>query len=144
MQIESYEPQELASKGDRIQVPGHHPGGALAPVEPPPPAPRLFAVFASEIRKRKRLLGFWLVLTAVVAGVLVFQFAKPVYRAEGKFKYTPNWRGGPNSPYTPPNIQTATQMLRSVDVLEPVRQAHVPGMTKDEFGKAVRVEIVKQ
>lgn len=144
MQIESYESRDLAPKGDRIHVPGTHPAGALAPVTPPPPTPRLFAVFAVEIRKRKGLLGVWLVLTAFVAGAVVFKFARPLYRAEGKFSYIPNYRGGPNALYTPPNIQTATQMLRSADVLEPVRQAHVPDMSKDDFGKAVRVEIAKQ
>src|SRR5215207_1071733 len=100
MQLNPYQPQDPAAgaNGDRIPVPTQPPG----PAEPP----SLLAVFAREVRKRKKMALVWAVVTALVTGVVVFQVAKPLYRAEGKYAYLPNYRASRGmSIYTPPNIQ---------------------------------------
>src|SRR4029078_5560698 len=51
---------------------------------------------------------------------------------------------GPKPIYTPPNIQSAVQILKAPEVLDPVREKHVPGLAKEEFSKNVRVEVSKQ
>ncbi len=137
MQIQPYENREVATKGERILVPGH-------PPEPPAEAPRLFAVFGREIRNRMPLLIGWAFATAVIAGLVIATVARPLYRAEGKLLYTANYRGGPKSGYTPPSIQTISQFAKSPEVLDPVREKHLPNMPKAEFAKAARIEISKQ
>ena len=77
-----------------------------------------------------------------VAVLLVF--AQPLYRAEGKFSYRPNYSRGLKPIYTPPNIQSAVQILKAPEVLEPVRERHLPNMSKDEFADHVRIEVSKQ
>jgi uncharacterized protein involved in exopolysaccharide biosynthesis len=143
MQIQPYTPKDLATASagaDRIQVPA---GGALTPAGPQPPS--LVQVFGREVWKRKRLLAVWAVVTLVVVGVVVSTFAKPVYRAEGRLSYRPNYAaGGPRPIYTPPNIQSAVQILKAQDVFEPVREKHLPGMSADEFARNVRVELARQ
>jgi uncharacterized protein involved in exopolysaccharide biosynthesis len=141
MQMQTFQPQELAvANGDRIQVPST--GGALAVPSSEPPS--LVSVFLRESWKRKRLLLVWALATAVVTAAFVLLFAQPVYRAEGKFAYRPNYSRGAKPIYTPPNIQSAVQILKSPEVLEPVRSRHLPAMAKDEFAKNVRVEVSKQ
>jgi hypothetical protein len=117
---------------------------------PPPPAgpaqpPSLVAVFAREVRKRKTLALVWALATVVVTAAVVFLFARPLYRAEGKYVYLPNYRAGGARPiYTPPNIQSAVQILKAPEVLEPVRQRHLPDVSKEQFAKDVRIEVARQ
>ena len=138
MQIQPYTPQNLAAAaGDRIQVP-------VGPAAGPQP-PTLFQVFGREVWKRKRLLAVWTVVTAVVVGLVVTTVAKPVYRAEGRLSYRPNYgAGGPRPIYTPPNIQSAVQILKANDVFEPVRVKHAPELSPDDFARNVHIEMSKQ
>src|SRR5262245_33623519 len=139
MPMQPYQSQELAPAGaDRIHIPvsGPPPGA--------PPQPSLVAVFAQEAWKRKKLLFAWLGITAVIIAVVVLKVAQPLYRAEGKFAYQPNYSRGPKPIYTPPNIQTAVQILKSNEALDPVRTKHLPDVSADEFSKNVRVEVSKQ
>src|SRR5262249_46652536 len=46
--------------------------------------------------------------------------------------------------YTPPNIQSAVQILKSNETLDPVRAKHLPDMSATEFSNNVRVEVSKQ
>jgi uncharacterized protein involved in exopolysaccharide biosynthesis len=141
MPMQTFQPQDLAvANGDRIQVPTT--GGALA--LPPSEPPSLVSVFLRESWKRKRLLFTWSIATIAVTAVIVLVFAKPLYRAEGKFSYRPNYSRGAKPIYTPPNIQSAVQILKAPEVLEPVRQRRVPDVSKEEFAKNVRVEVSKQ
>jgi uncharacterized protein involved in exopolysaccharide biosynthesis len=94
--------------------------------------------------RRKRLLVIWGLVTIAATIVVVLTIARPLYRAEGKFSYRPNYSRGAKPIYTPPNIQSAVQILKSTDVLDPVRAKHVPEMSKEEFSKNVRVEVSKQ
>src|SRR5437870_3924917 len=106
MQLQSFTAKELAATTgtERIQVPGS-PGQAVVPAAPQPPS--LIQVFGREVWKRKKLLAIWSAITIVLAGVVVTTFAKPVYRAEGRLSYRPNYgAGGPRPIYTPPNIQS--------------------------------------
>lgn len=136
MQLQPYQPHELAANADRIYVPSAPPAG--------PQPPSLVAVFAREAWKRKRLLLTWAGVTAVITLVVVLKVAHPVYRAEGKLSYRPNYTRGAKPVYTPPNIQSAVQILKSPDVLDPVRLRHAPNLSADEFGKDVRIEVSKQ
>lgn len=137
MQLQPYQPHELTpANGDRIYVPTAPPTG--------PQPPSLVAVFAREAWKRKRLLFIWAGVTAVITLVVVLKIAHPVYRAEGKLSYRPNYTRGAKPVYTPPNIQSAVQILKSPDVLDPVRLRHVPNVSPEEFGKDVRIEVSKQ
>jgi uncharacterized protein involved in exopolysaccharide biosynthesis len=106
--------------------------------------PSLIAVFAREAMRRKRLLLIWGIVTLAIVAVTVLWIAQPLYRAEGKLAYRPNYSRGLKPIYTPPNIQSAVQILGAADVLEPVRQRHVPNMTKEQFAKQVRIEVSKQ
>src|SRR5262245_16719510 len=142
MQIQTLSHLDPATNGDRIQVPAadatpDSPPGAIRP-------PSLLSVFAREAWNRKGLLLIWALATAAIATAAIFHFARPVYRAEGKLSYIPNYRGGTKSIYTPPNIQTAVQILKAPEVLDTVRDRHLPDMPKDDFSKAVRIEITKQ
>jgi uncharacterized protein involved in exopolysaccharide biosynthesis len=141
MQIQPYQPQELTtSGGERIQVPG---GSGMADAGPQPPS--LLQVIGREIWKRKRLLVIWSLVTAVIAGLAVTTIAKPVYRGEGRLSYRPNYgAGGPRPIYTPPNIQSAVQILKANDVFEAVRQKDVPQVSPDDFAKNVHIEMSKQ
>jgi uncharacterized protein involved in exopolysaccharide biosynthesis len=141
MHMQPFQPQDGAvAHPDRIHVPPAP--GALAFSPTPPPS--LLSVFAREAWKRKPLLGFWVVATLVLTALVVLVFAKPVYRAEGKFSYRPNYSRGQKPIYTPPNIQSAAQILKSNEVLTPVRMKHLPNVSADEFAKNVRVEVSKQ
>lgn len=141
MQIQPYQPQPLVpGNGDRIQVPG---GPAVATPGPQPPT--LVRVFARETWKRKWLLAVWVVVTLVVAGAAVATFAKPVYRGEGRFSYRPLYGAdGPRPIYTPPNIQSAVQILKASDVFEPVRLKHRPDLSPNEFAFRVHIEMARQ
>lgn len=143
MQIQPYNPQDLAAAAaDRIQVPGGT-GGGVAVAGPQPPT--LLQVFGREVWKRKRLLAVWLVITGVVAGLVVTTVAKPVYRAEGRYSYRPLYgAGGPRPIYTPPNIQSAVQILQADDVFEPVRARHTPNLTPAEFARNVQIDLSRQ
>jgi uncharacterized protein involved in exopolysaccharide biosynthesis len=140
MQLQPYQAQPPAAgaNGDRITVPMPvgHPGG--------PNQPTLLAVFGREVRKRKKLVAIWLLVTALVTGAVVFQFAKPVYRAEGKYSYRPNYNRGPKPVYTPPNIQSALQILKAPEVMEAVRQRHAPDVSKEQFSKDLKIEVSRQ
>src|SRR5262245_3183712 len=139
MPMQPYQSQELAPAGaGRIHRPvsGPPPGA--------PPQPCLTAVFAQEAWKRKKLLFVWLAVTAALTAAVVLKFAQPLYRAEGTFAYQPNYSRGPKPIYTPPNIQTAVQLLKSSAPLDPVRAKHLPNVSADEFSKNVRVEVSKQ
>jgi uncharacterized protein involved in exopolysaccharide biosynthesis len=145
MQIQPYTAKDLAAAAaaatDRIKVQGAN--QALMPAGPQPPT--LIQVFGREVWKRKKLLAIWGVITAVLTGIVVTTFAKPVYRAEGRLSYRPNYGAGGTRPiYTPPNIQSAVQILKSSDALEPVRVKHVPNVSADEFSRNVRVEMSRQ
>lgn len=141
MQVQTFQPQEVvAANADRIQVPATSGAMALSP----PPSPSLVATLAREALKRKRLLLIWAIATIAITGVVVTTIAQPLYRAEGKFAYRPNFSRGPKPIYTPPNIQSAVQILKAPEVLDPVREKHVPSMSKEEFSKNVRVEVSKQ
>src|SRR5258708_6373363 len=141
MQIQPFKPQNLSSAtGDRLQVPGSQ---AVVPAGPQPPT--LLQVFGREVWKRKRLLAVWTAITVVLVGVVVTTVAKPVYRAEGRLSYRPNYgAGGPRPIFTPPNIQSAVQILKATDVFEPVRVKHLPTVSADDFAKNVHVEMSKQ
>ncbi|HEX3146575.1 MAG TPA: hypothetical protein VHR66_00640 [Gemmataceae bacterium] len=144
MQIQPYNAKDLiaAAGSDRIPVPSG-PGQALVPASTQPPT--LVQVFVREVWKRKRLLAIWGIITAVVTGFVVTTIAKPVYRAEGRLSYRPNYGAGGSRPiYTPPNIQSAVQILKANDVFEPVRVKHVPGMSPDEFGRNIHIELSRQ
>jgi hypothetical protein len=141
MQIQTYQPQEVsAARGDRIQVPS--PSGAMA--APPSPPSSLIGAIAREAWRRKRLVAIWGGITIAVTAAVVLVFAQPLYRAEGKLSYRPNYARGLKPIYTPPNIQSAVQILKAPEVLEPVRERHLPNMSKDEFAKNVRIEVSKQ
>ena len=141
MQMQTFQPREVVpANGDRIQVPATT--GAMA--VPPPSSPSLIATLAREALRRKRLLVIWAIATIAITAVVVTTVAQPLYRAEGKFSYRPNYSRGAKPIYTPPNIQSAVQILKAPEVLEPVRERHVPGMSKEEFSKNVRVEVSKQ
>src|SRR5262245_14789343 len=136
MPMQPYQSQELAPAGaGRIHRPvsGPPPGA--------PPQPCLTAVFAQEAWKRKKLLFVWLAVTAALTAAVVLKFAQPLYRAEGKFAYQPNYSRGPKPIYTPPNIQTAVQILKSNEALDPVRTKHLPDVSADEVSKNVLVEV---
>lgn len=137
MQIQPYTPQNLAAAAaDRIQVPGQ---------APTPQPPTLLQVFAREVWKRKRLLAVWTIVTGIVAALVVMTIAKPVYRAEGRLSYRPNYSAGGRQPiYTPPNIQSAVQILKANDVFEPVRAKHTPNLSADDFAKNVHIDLSKQ
>jgi capsular polysaccharide biosynthesis protein len=142
MQMKPYQPLDVTPVGgDRIQVPG---SSALGPAAPGNQSPSLAAVFAREIWQRKTTLAIWAVVTVVVAGAAVFKFAQPLYRAEGKLSYRPNYSRGSKPIYTPPNIQSAVQILKSADALEPVRAKHLPGISGDDFARNARIEVSKQ
>ena len=143
MQIQPFNPQNLAAAAaDRIQVPGS-PGTGMAVAGPQPPT--LLQVFGREVWKRKRLLAVWMLITGVVAGVVVTTVAKPVYRAEGRYSYRPLYgAGGPRPIYTPPNIQSAVQILQAEDVFEEVRARHTPDMTPIDFARHVHIDLSKQ
>src|SRR5687767_11496049 len=112
MQMQTYQPQGLGTgNGERIHVPT--PAGAPTPPAGPDQPPSLLTVFAREVRKRKRLVAVWALVTAVVTCAVVFVFANPLYRAEGKYAYLPNYRAGHKPIYTPPNIQSAVQILKA-------------------------------
>ncbi|WP_157369326.1 hypothetical protein [Zavarzinella formosa] len=117
----------------RINVPAGH----------GPVPPSLFAIFLQEILKRKALLVVWGIITIVLAAALIFKFAKPMYRAEGKLAYIPNYRGGTRPLYNPPNIQTMGQIIKSMDAPESVREKHMPWVSKDDFAKNLHVEVSK-
>jgi uncharacterized protein involved in exopolysaccharide biosynthesis len=141
MHIQKFQPQEVsAAHGDRIQVPST--AGALA--GPPSQPPSLIGAIGREAWRRKRLLAVWGVVTIGVTAAVVLVFAQPLYRAEGKLSYRPNYSRGLKPIYTPPNIQSAVQILKAPEVLEPVRERHMPNMSKEEFAKNVRVEVSKQ
>lgn len=141
MQMQTFQPQDVVpANGDRIQVPAT--SGAMAVSSPPPPS--LVSVLVLEALKRKRLLLIWALATAAITVAIVMTVAQPLYRAEGKFSYRPNYSRGAKPIYTPPNIQSAVQILKAPEVLDPVRERHVPGMSKEEFFKNVRVEVSKQ
>ena len=140
MQMQPYQPHDLASAGaERIHVPVSGPSAATST-----PPPSLIAVFAREAWKRKPLLFLWGLVTAIVTLAVVLQFAQPLYRAEGKFVYQPNYRSGAKPIYTPPNIQSAIQILKSSEALDPVRAKHLPNVSANEFANNVRVEVSKQ
>ena len=104
MHMKPYQSQDLTpAGGDRIHVPG---SSALGLAAPSPQPPSLAAVFAREIWKRKATLAIWAFVTVVVAGAVVLKFAQPLYRAEGKLSYRPNYSRGSKPIYTPPNIQS--------------------------------------
>ena len=136
MHVQPYTPQNLAAAAaDRIQVPG-------GPAQGPPP-PTLLQVFGREVWKRKRLLAVWAVVTGIVAALVVTTVAKPIYRAEGRLSYRPNY--GIRTPiYTPPNIQSAVQILKTNDVFEPVRAKHAPNLSADDFARNVHIDLSKQ
>ena len=141
MQMQTFQPQEVvAANPERIQVPTS--SSAMVPAGPTPPS--LLQVFAREAWKRKRLMMAWGIVTAVLIAFVVMVIAKPLFRAEGKLSYRPNYSRGAKPIYTPPNIQSAVQILKAPEVLEVVRAKHAPGMSKDEFSKNVRVEVSKQ
>jgi uncharacterized protein involved in exopolysaccharide biosynthesis len=136
MHVQPYTPQNLAAAAaDRIQVPGGSP--------PVPPPPTLLQVFGREFWKRKRLLVVWAIVTGIVAAIVVTTIARPVYRGEGRLSYRPNY-GISRSIYTPPNIQSAVQILKANDVLEPVRAKHTPNLSADDFARNVHIDLSKQ
>jgi uncharacterized protein involved in exopolysaccharide biosynthesis len=140
MQMQPYQPQDLApAGGERIHIPVT---GSTQAASAPPPS--LVTVFARESWKRKKLLFIWLGITAVLIAAIVLQLAQPLYRAEGKFAYQPNYRAGNKPVYTPPNIQSAVQILKSSETLDPVRAKHQPNMSATEFANNVRIEVSKQ
>jgi capsular polysaccharide biosynthesis protein len=143
MPIQPYTPQNLAAAAaDRIQVPAGH-GQGLAVTGPQPPT--LLQVFGREVWKRKRLLTVWTLVTAAMAVVVVMTIAKPVYRAEGRLSYRPNYGGGgPRPIYTPPNIQSTVQILKASDVFEPIRAKHTPSLSPDDFARNAHIEMSKQ
>ena len=141
MQMQTFQPQDVvAANPERIQVPTT----ASALVQAGSPPPTLVRVFAREAWKRKNLMLAWGIVTVVLIAFVVLVVAKPLFRAEGKLSYRPNFSRGAKPIYTPPNIQSAVQILKSPEVLEAVRTKHTPGMSKDEFAKNVRVEVSKQ
>jgi uncharacterized protein involved in exopolysaccharide biosynthesis len=142
MQMQPYQVQGpvAGANGDRIHIPTM-PGLPAAPATPPP---TLLTIFGRAVRKHKRLAIIWGVVTALVTAVVVLQFARPLYRAEGKYAYQPNYNRGSKPIYTPPNIQSAVQILKAPAVLEPVHARHLPDMSKDEFGKNLRIEVSRQ
>src|SRR5262245_27727307 len=140
MQMQPYHPQDLApAGGERIHIPVTGPTQAASA-----PPPSLVSVFARESWKRKKLLFVWLGITAVLVAASVLQFAKPLYRAEGKYAYQPNYNRGARPIYTPPNIQSAVQILKSSETTDPVRAKHLSDMSAAEFSNNVRVEVSKQ
>jgi uncharacterized protein involved in exopolysaccharide biosynthesis len=143
MQIQPYTPQNLAAgAADRIQVPGAVGHGPAVPAHQPP---SLLQVFGREVWKRKRLLAVWVIVTGIVAAVVVTTIARPLYKAEGRLSYRPNYgAGGPRPIYTPPNIQSAIQILKANDVFEPVRAKHTPNLSADDFAKNVHIDLSKQ
>jgi uncharacterized protein involved in exopolysaccharide biosynthesis len=143
MQIQPYTPQNLAAgAADRIQVPGAGGPGLAAPAHQPP---SLLQVFGREVWKRKRLLAVWAIVTGIVAALVVTTIARPLYKAEGRLSYRPNYgAGGPRPIYTPPNIQSAIQILKANDVFEPVRAMHTPDLSADDFAKNVHIDLSKQ
>jgi uncharacterized protein involved in exopolysaccharide biosynthesis len=138
MQVQPYTPQTLApAAADRIQVPGA--------TQPAPQPPTLLQVFGREVWKRKRLLAVWTIVTGIVAAVVVTTIARPIYRGEGRLSYRPNYgAGGPRPVYTPPNIQSAVQILKANDVFEPVRAKHAPNLSADDFARNVHIDLSKQ
>jgi uncharacterized protein involved in exopolysaccharide biosynthesis len=141
MQMQTFQPQDVAvANPERIQVPSSAGSVAFSPTQPP----SLLAVFAREAWKRKPLLAAWIVATIVVTALVVLVFSRPLYRAEGKLAYRPNYSRGSKPIYTPPNIQSAVQIIKSNEVLGPVREKHLPSVSADEFAKNVRVEVSKQ
>ncbi len=106
--------------------------------------PTLVAAIVREAWQRKRLVGIWAAITIVLTAAFLFVFARPLYRAEGKFSYRPNYSRGLKPIYTPPNIQSAVQILKAPEVLDPVRDRHLPNMSDEDFEKRVRVEVSKQ
>lgn len=150
MQVQQYQtpstgmlPQGMGQTGT-LQPYGTDPRIHI-PTGPSPnqPPPSLFALFLQEILKRKTLLVIWGVLTLIIAFLVITKYAKPLYRAEGKMAYIPNYRSGMKPLYNPPNIQTMGQILKTMDGAEAVRQKYVPQMSKDEFNKAMRFEVSK-
>jgi hypothetical protein len=141
MQIQPYTPQNLAAgAADRIQVPGAAGQGPAAATHQPP---SLLQVFGREVWKRKRLLAVWVIVTGIVAALVVTTIARPLYKAEGRLSYRPNY-AVPRPIYTPPNIQSAIQILKSNDVFEPVRARHTPNLSADDFAKNVHIDLSKQ
>ena len=90
------------------------------------------------------MLLIWGLVTAVATLAVVMKFAQPLYRAEGKFAYQPNYSRGAKPIYTPPNIQSAIQILKSSEALDPVRVKHLPNLSANEFANNVRLEVSKQ
>ena len=113
------------------------------PSGPAPVPPSLFAIFAREILKRKTLLIIWLALTAALAAALITKLAKPIYRAEGKLSYIPNYRAGVRPLYNPPNIQSMAQLLKTMDSADHLREKLLPGISKEEFARNLHVEVSK-
>lgn len=139
--MRTFQPQDVvAAIPERIQVPTSSSALALAGAT----LPTLVRVFASEALKHKNLMLAWGIPTVVLIAFVVMVIAKPLYRVEGKLSYWPNYSRGAKPIYTPPNIKSAVQILKSAEVLEPVRAKHTSGMSKDEFSKNVRVEVSKQ
>jgi len=141
MQVQPYQsPGGLLPPGAAISQFGADPRITVPAGQPPLP-PSLFAIFLQEIAKRKALLLVWLIVTAAVGAALIFKYAKPLYRAEGKLAYIPNYRSGMRPLYNPPNIQTMAQIVKTMDAPEAVRQKLAPDMSKDEFAKNLRADV---
>ena len=143
MQVQSFQPSTgLLPSGTAVSPFGADPRIAV-PAGPAPLPPSLFAILLQEIGKRKTLLVVWLIVTAAVGAALIFKYAKPLYRAEGKLSYIPNYRSGMRPLYNPPNIQTMTQIVKTMDSPERVRERLMPGVPKEEFAKNLHVDVSK-
>lgn len=137
MQLQSYTPNDpTALSTGRIVVPSKESGDGTPP--------SLLAIFVQELKKRKALVGGWLLATLVVAVAAALLFGQPQYRGEGRMAYIPNYRMGTKPLYNPPNIQTVLQEIKAPDVLESVRQKHLPAQSSENFASHVRTEISKQ
>jgi len=106
------------------------------------PPPSYLEVMVAQIQKRWKLLAIWMAVTAVAAGLIVFKFAKPMYKAEGSLYYSPKYNYSNRPLYTPPNIQTILALAKSPAIVDDA--AKEAQLNPVDVQSKLSVAIVKQ
>jgi uncharacterized protein involved in exopolysaccharide biosynthesis len=85
-----------------------------------------------------------MVLASAVAYWMVSAYGKPTWRAEGNLLYSPNYSYSHKRLYTPPNIQTIIQMVKSPEILEKVRAEKTINASVDQMQARLNVNVYRQ
>lgn len=114
------------------------------PQQHPTQQPSYLQVLIEHCKKRWKLLAVWLMLTSGVAYYMVKTYGKPMWRAEGNLYYSPNYSFSHKRLYTPPNIQTVIQMIKSPEILEKVRTEKRVNASVDQLQSRLNVNVLRQ